>query len=418
MTHLLRARMREGLRGMALVQHRNRLARRAVDFAVANAPFYADHWQRSDPVRWWRLPAVDKTAMMAHFARFNTAGVGQEAALAAARRAESGGDPVLGGLTAGLSSGTSGRRGLFLIGPEEQEIWAGVMLARTIHAAPRRPLRVAFFLRANNRLYQRVGGRLVRFEYFSLGALDATMTERLEALDPDVLIAPPSQLDRLLAGRQAGRLAIAPRRVFAVAEPLLGRDAKRLREGFGVPIVEQIYQATEGLLAISCRLGALHLQEDLVAIQLEQLPGWPGEPPRFTPLVTDLWRRVQPILRYRLGDVLRVSPHRCRCGSAWRVVAVEGRLDDVLRLPVSGGECWLYPETVDRALSLPNEYRIVQQSDHAFEFSVERGDACLGADAFRLLAERAGADPVEVRAVPWEERPPEVKRRRTARMAG
>ena len=74
--------------------------------------------------------------------------------------------------------------------------------------------------------------------------------------------------------------------------------------------MHQIYQCTEGLLAISCRAGALHLQEDLVSVQLEPLESegeGEGESERFTPIVTDLWRRTQPIIRYRLNDVVKLS---------------------------------------------------------------------------------------------------------------
>ena len=75
--------------------------------------------------------------------------------------------PTLGRLTIGLSSGTSGHRGLFVAAPHEQAAWAGTILARTIHTLRRR-LRVAFFLRSNSNLYERVGGRLVQFRYFDL----------------------------------------------------------------------------------------------------------------------------------------------------------------------------------------------------------------------------------------------------------
>ena len=48
-------------------------------------------------------------------------------------------------------------------------------------------------------------------------------------------------------------------------------------------------------------------------IQLEALTGSDGE--RVIPIVTDMWRGTQPIIRYRLDDVLQMHPQACSCGS-------------------------------------------------------------------------------------------------------
>jgi putative adenylate-forming enzyme len=108
--------------------------------------------------------------------------------------------------------------------------------------------------------------------------------------------------------------------------------------------VHQVYQCTEGLLAVSCARGSLHVQEDVVAVQFERVSDL--DPARVTPIVTDLWRRTQPIIRYRLGDVLTLAEGPCPCGSAFRVIErIEGRLDDVCRLP---GRPPLFPDDIRR----------------------------------------------------------------------
>ena len=45
--------------------------------------------------------------------------------------------------------------------------------------------------------------------------------------------------------------------------------------------------------------GTLHLNEDIVYIEREYL-----DDRRFVPVVTDLERKAQPIIRYRLNDIL------------------------------------------------------------------------------------------------------------------
>jgi phenylacetate-CoA ligase len=216
------------------------------------------------------------------------------------------------------------------------------MLARALPSLRRRGLRLAFFLRANSTLYQRLGA-WIDFRYFELTApLDDSITA-LNAFQPDVLAAPPSLLTRFAEARDRGALRIAPERLVSVAEVLEPQDEERLRESFGVP-VHQVYQCTEGLLAVSCARGSLHLQEDVVAVQFERVSDLDAT--RVTPIVTDLWRRTQPIIRYRLGDVLTLAEGPCPCGSAFRVIErIEGRLDDVCHLP---GRPPLFPDDIRR----------------------------------------------------------------------
>jgi phenylacetate-CoA ligase len=363
--HFVRARWRWAhLHGEALQRYQERRARRIVAYANAHSPFYRAHWAGHDLREWRALPTVDKQLMMAHFGDFNTRGISREAALDVALRAERERDfqPTLGGLTVGLSSGTSGHRGLFVAAPNEQAAWAGSILARTIRALRRR-LRVAFFLRSNSNLYERVGGRLVQFRYFDLMLPLADAVAQLNQFRPNVLIGPPSLLGFLAASAQRGDLHIRPERLISVAEVLEPHDRAQITAAFGAP-VEQIYQCTEGLLAVSCAAGSLHIQEDIVAIQLEPQP---GDPARVMPIVTDLWRTTQPIIRYRLNDVLQIAGQPCACGSDFRVIrAIEGRSDDVCYFEaLDGGARPFFPDTIRRMILLASaqilDYQAVQE---------------------------------------------------------
>lgn len=363
----LRARWRwASLQGAALERYQDHLARRIVAHAWRNAPFYRAHWAGYDTRQWQTLPTVDKRAMMAHFDTFNTRGILGEEAMEVALRAERTGDfrPALAGFTVGLSSGTSGHRGLFLASRWEQAGWAGTILARTIHEFPRRQLRVAFFLRSNSNLYEHVGGRLIALHYFNLMLPQAEAVEGLNSLQPDIVVGPPSLLGILAEAHTRGVLRIRPQRMVSVAEVLEPHDRQSIEGAFGVP-VHEIYQCTEGLLAVSCAAGALHIQEDLVAMQTESLSD--GDDDRVTPIITDLWRRTQPIIRYRLNDVLHLDPRRCICGSGYRVIrAVEGRCDDICYFDsIDGGVRPFFPDTIRRMILLASpeieDYQAVQE---------------------------------------------------------
>ncbi len=347
-------------------RYQEQRAQRIVAYTAQHSPFYRTHWMSHDLQDWRTLPTVDKQLMMANFDTFNTRGIKRDVAMEVALEAERSRDfrPVLDGLTVGLSSGTSGHRGLFMASPWEQAAWAGAILARTLHRLPRRRLRVAFFLRSNSNLYEQVGGLLIQFRYFDLMLPLAEAVSALNDFQPQIIVGPPSLLGFLADEQADGHLHIRPGRLISVAEVLEPHDQQRIGATFNAP-VHQIYQCTEGLLAVSCEQGSLHIQEDAAFLQFEPLPGSDGE--RVTPIVTDLWRRTQPIIRYRLNDVLQLDPDPCRCGSSFRVIrAIEGRCDDICYFEsLAGGTRPFFPDTIRRMILLASpdivDYLVVQE---------------------------------------------------------
>ena len=309
------------------------------------------------------LPYMDKATLMADFQAYNTRGVALETVLPIALQAETSRDfsPVYDGLTVGLSSGTSGNRGAFLVSKAERLRWAGILLARTLpphllkhllspwHA----PLRIAFFLRANSNLYTTLNSRRIQFTFHDLLRGVEAAVPQLNANPPDVLVAPPPVLRALAAEALTGRLRIQPSHIIAVAEVLESRDADSVHSAFG-RIPHQIYQATEGFLAYTCEHGSLHLNESFVQVEREWLD---AEHTRFQPVITDFTRDTQLIVRYRLNDVLRVRAEPCPCGRAEHsIAAIEGRADEVLWLPASSGKAVaIFPDFIRRAMLLVGE---------------------------------------------------------------
>lgn len=147
--------------------------------------------------------------------------------------------------------------------------------------------------------------------------------------------------------------------MISVAEVLEPQDRELLRSVFSN--VGEIYQATEGFLASTCRCGTLHLNEEFVHIE----PQWLDEH-RFVPIVTDFTRTTQPIVRYRLDDVLVASEQPCPCGSAtMAIVRIEGRQDDQLQLPTRSCDIrTVFADACSRVLAmtlpLTADYRLLQ----------------------------------------------------------
>jgi len=272
-----------------------------------------------------QFPVINKAIHMSNFNTINTQKLLKEDALNIAIQSEHSRNfkPEYKGFSVGLSSGTSGNRGLFVVSEQEQAQWVGYIIGKMLPLSIKKH-RVAFFLRANNNLYQSANGLMVSFQFFDLiNGISANINE-LNNFSPTLLIAPGSVLRRIAQSPTH----ISPSRVIAVAEVLEHEDRQIIEQRFNIK-VEQIYQCTEGFLAATCSAGNLHLNEDTCIIEKQWLDKSTG---RFSPIVTDLRRTTQPVVRYLLDDVLIEDTTPCECGSAMtRIKNIEGRCDDVLK---------------------------------------------------------------------------------------
>lgn len=394
-TRLLRFRSREALHAWQQRQLATFLRRR-----LPQLPYYRAHAGSSLS----QLPIVDKKTMLENFDALNNVGVTLEEATCAALASETSRDftPSLRGITVGLSSGTQGPRGVFMVSRQEQIKWAGIMLARVLTGKMirqilfgRRPLKVAFFMRANSNLYSTLASRRIDFRFYDLfNGLDQHVPA-LQEHAPDILVAPSRILGKIAALALENKLQLNPLKVIAVAEVLEPDDLQRVKQAFG-SVTHQLYQCTEGFLAYTCEHGVLHLNEEFIHVEPEWLDA--GRT-RFVPVITDFTRSTQHIIRYRLNDILRIRAQPCACGNAaMALAAIEGRCDDMLWLP--DARCMelqaLYPDTIRHAISIAPDalpdYRI-EQREHAFHIAV--ADNAMTsfegiAQALRLAARRQG----------------------------
>lgn len=372
-----RVRTRAGLRRWQARQLR-RYARRAGRLFAFYRPWAAV------PIDQW--PVLEKADYLAHFAGLNTFGLPLAEALGVAQAAETSRDftaQLPQGLSVGLSSGTAGRQGAFLVSRYERLAWAGAMLAKALPGSLLAPARIALFLRANNALYETLAGRRIRFAYFDLTRPLPQLRRELGAFQPTVLVAPAYVLRLLAEAELHQSLGIAPARIYSAAEVLEAADQAVIERAFRQPVY-QIYQAAEGFLGISCAHGRLHLNEDLLCFEREYLDEASG---RFTPVITDFRRATQAIIRYRLNDVLIEARTPCPCGSPFTVIErIEGRCDDVFMLPAmaDGRLVPVFPDFIRNA--------VLQSSPRITDFRCVQS----APDAVTLFLEISGADAAEL----------------------
>jgi putative adenylate-forming enzyme len=304
----------------------------------------------------------NKKLFMANFDAINTCNIHLEDALNIALKAEQDRNfaPTLNGITVGLSSGTSGNRGVFLASENERAMWVAMMLDRVIGFSLKQRS-IAFFLRANSNLYTSVKSSVLSFNYFDLLEAIPLHVQRLNQLQPNILVAPPSMLMELAKATERGELSIYPAKVISVAEVLTPEDNAHLTTVFQQTI-HQVYQCTEGFLASSCKYGTLHFNEDFLIIEKKYID---NDHLRFHPIVTDLKRTSQPIIRYELNDILIEQP-TCKCGSKMMAISsIEGRSDDILEFKDSENKIVkIFPDFFRKAIILSHEeicdYALIQ----------------------------------------------------------
>ncbi|MBN9221432.1 MAG: CoF synthetase [Mesorhizobium sp.] len=345
-----------------------RSLRRWLDRDLPRAPFYG-----KAPLRCGDLPVTDKALLMANFERFNVAGVSSRDAWAAATS-----DGRLGALTVGASTGTSGNRGLFVISEAEKYRWLGAILAKTIADLLWKRQRVAVILPQNTGLYDsaRKSGR-IELRFFDLTLGPEQWRAALEDFAPTVIIAPP----KILRHFASEGFRLSPLRVFSAAETLDPVDRPEIEAFFGRRL-DQIYMATEGLFAVTCRQGSLHLAEDSVFFEFE-----PAGDGLVMPLVTTFRRQTQIMARYRMNDLLRLSSTPCACGSPLRVVdEIVGRMDDVFRFASTQGPILVTPDILRNAVLKADrridDFRLIQTAPGAVELRLKTelaGDAAQAA---------------------------------------
>ncbi|MBQ9607907.1 MAG: hypothetical protein IJV15_00510 [Lachnospiraceae bacterium] len=311
------------------------------------------------------FPIIDKKIMMDNFDSINTVGINREEALSFAIESEDRREfsSKLSGITVGLSSGTSYSRGIFLVEDEEKDKWAGYVLARFLPKGILSKCSIAFFMRANSNLYENVGKGRIRFDFFDIYKDMEENFRRLNDLNADIIVAQPSVLLMIAAAVKEGRLRILPEKVISIAEVLERRDEEYLKKVLGLDVIHQVYQCTEGCLATTCSCGRLHLNEDIVYIEKEYI-----DDERFVPIITDLERTSQPIIRYRLNDILVEDKKRCECGLIFTpLIEIEGREDDVfIFAEKNGNEIPIFPDFIRRCILFAGDitdYRIVQEKD-------------------------------------------------------
>lgn len=345
----------------SLENYQTKKIKRHLKFVTKNSEFYKKY--ESKELK--EFPVINKQIMMQNFNALNTVNIDKNEALEFAIECEKTREfaPKLNNITIGLSSGTSNTRGIFLVSDKEKNKWAGYILAKYIPKGILKKHRIAFFMRADSNLYEAVKSKNIIFEFFDIYKPMEENIEKLKKFNVDILVGQPSVLLEICRCVEENNLQISPEKVVSIAEVLEKRDEEHIKKILKQDIIHQVYQCTEGCLATTCEYGTIHLNEDIVHIEKEYI-----NEKRFVPIITDFSRTSQPIIRYRLNDILIEKEGKCKCGSCCTAIKkIEGREDDLFIFKNKEGDrVKVFPDFIRRCILFADdieEYRVMQLED-------------------------------------------------------
>ena len=353
----LDARRAAGEAPASIAAHQDARLRAIVAHARADSPFFRDRWAGlPDAPRLDELPPVSKPELMARFddwltdPRVTLRDV--EAFISDPART---GELFAGEFATWTTSGTTGQRGVFVHDRVARGVYDALTVTRT-HALTEGAFRRALGKGLRIATVVATGGHHVstslvnlnrrrfpaltrRLRIFSVLTPVPRLVAALNAFDPAILIGYPTALYLLALEAELGRLRVRPALVVVGGEVLTAQARGTIERALGAHLLD-LYAAGEFPgIAFGCRFGQLHANSDWVILEPVEADYSPTplDHASHTVLLTNLANRVQPIVRYDLGDSITVSSARCACGSPFPAITVSGRRGDVLRFPDAAG---------------------------------------------------------------------------------
>jgi phenylacetate-CoA ligase len=179
-------------------------------------------------------------------------------------------------------------------------------------------------------------------------------------LEPDVLRGPPSILAAIASELASSRPPSRLRLVFTAGERLEAETREHLEAVLGVP-VHDLYGATEaGCIAWRCpACEAYHVNSDTVLVEVLNNGRPAHREETGAVVITNLFARTMPFIRYQLGDLARLGPSCPEAPGAVTLRSLDGRTSAPL-IGAHGTRLSPYTFMPDEIEGIA-EYRVIQE---------------------------------------------------------
>jgi len=343
-----------------LAEHQQQRLEAVVRHAATHSPYYRRRLAETGalgngPVQLQHLPVLNKALLMEHFDELVCDPRLRRDQLLDWAGQLTGDQLYLDRYRIMLTSGSSGRPGLFVYDPAGWRSTCAQILRTSSWAGLRPSLprqRLALLGGAAPSHISRQGAATMAIGLHRVLSLPVTLplpqlVQALNQFQPTYLHVYPSVAMWLADEQQAGRLRLSPQMLVTIAELRTPEMTQRLTDAFGVHPFNA-YGCTEGLWGAECEHHqGIHLFEDRTLVENVDPDGQPvpaGQPGARL-LVTNLHNLVQPLLRLEVTDLVTLDPDPCPCGRTLvRASTIHGRSDDILSLAArDGGRVSVHP---------------------------------------------------------------------------
>jgi phenylacetate-CoA ligase len=159
------------------------------------------------------------------------------------------------------------------------------------------------------------------------------------------------------------------RAVVTTAEMLLPYYRQGIEEGLGCPVFDDYGCNDGGFESFECaRHKGMHYNDFQSILQVEGNPGGTG-----TLLVTNLWNRSTPFIRYENGDRVKLAAAGCPCGARFPLIeSVEGRTADLLQF--ANGQTFVCPPHLFGDMQIDG-WQVVQTTPSKVEVRLAKSGA-------------------------------------------
>ena len=176
-----------------------------------------------------------------------------------------------------------------------------------------------------------------RVQWFPADTPLAAQVAALNDAQPTQINCYGSVMEELGAEALSGRLEISPHRVTTNSEPLLPETRDVVRKVWGVEINNMWGCVEIGHIGIECDAHqGMHLTDDLIITEFVDETNQPTRDPNEIDriLITSLFGRTLPLIRYEVTDIPVPNGKPCSCGAHFPLVSgVKGRADDIFLYP-------------------------------------------------------------------------------------
>ena len=331
-----------------LAAHQQVSLRKAIQFAVDHSPYYRDtigHLVKAN-APFAEFPVLTKRELIRNFDHIVT---DRRLSLHDLEIHLAGANP--GGMLydefrVAVTGGTTGERAIIVY---DQLAWdtgiasslrqisknEGGPQLKTIGIGASSPIHLS------NRIYEVLRADQPDAPKLSLTMPVAEVVAALNGYGPDVIITYPSYIRVLIEEQREGRLRVVPKAIYSVAETLAPEVCDLVRETWGIRVSNR-YNSTETFASGSeCEhFNGIHLPEDIVIYEPVDGDNHPVDENTYSSklLITTLFNRALPLIRYEVSDIVKVTTAPCPCGRPFsRMTSIIGRREEFLKFPGKNG---------------------------------------------------------------------------------